>query len=582
MEKGERPNKKNILKTLLVYLGGAWVFIEAISFLVEKYDWNTTIVDVFILLVIFGLPATLIYTWFQQKFTRKSIILQAINGTLALVVIAFTLLSPGQLNPTQLRLLKFKDNQKQLAESIQSLVILPFDNFTGNDDNEFFVAGMQSSLITDMGRIGALKVMCNTTSNSFKGTNKSVRQIASELNVDAAVEASVTCLGDDSICIQTRLIYAAGEEQQLWVQDFRIAKSQVLNFYNDVAKTISEEINIVLSPQEESMLAETRTVDPEAYDAYLMGKFFWEKLDPESVQKSLEYFQKAIDIDPEWADPYAGLANSWGLFGFFGYMPKSVTLPNTDKFLNKALELDPNSAQAHYVKALNAVWQEFDWEQGEKAFLRSLELNSNDALCRLYYAHFLMCMRRSQEALQQANQGLELDPLKPLVLGLYGVVMNMAGEYESAIQYFEKALAIDPNDVFSFGNLKNTLMKIAYIDGDYEKWFELWGEKVKGNWKEEGRMAVLNAFEDRGHIAGIEEMFKMNEKYGNDGCFMAEGIKFERYVKLGELDKAMDYLEESAERQDMGMVYLATNQYYDYLKDNLRYIELLKKMNLTE
>jgi len=582
MEKGERPNKKNILKTLLVYLGGAWVFIEAISFLVEKYDWNTTIVDVFILLVIFGLPATLIYTWFQQKFTRKSIILQAINGTLALVVIAFTLLSPGQLNPTQLRLLKFKDNQKQLAESIQSLVILPFDNFTGNDDNEFFVAGMQSSLITDMGRIGALKVMCNTTSNSFKGTNKSVRQIASELNVDAAVEASVTCLGDDSICIQTRLIYAAGEEQQLWVQDFRIAKSQVLNFYNDVAKTISEEINIVLSPQEESMLAETRTVDPEAYDAYLMGKFFWEKLDPESVQKSLEYFQKAIDIDPEWADPYAGLANSWGLFGFFGYMPKSVTLPNTYKFLNKALELDPNSAQAHYVKALNAVWQEFDWEQGEKAFLRSLELNSNDALCRLYYAHFLMCMRRSQEALQQANQGLELDPLKPLVLGLYGVVMNMAGEYESAIQYFEKALAIDPNDVFSFGNLKNTLMKIAYIDGDYEKWFELWGEKVKGNWKEEGRMAVLNAFEDRGHIAGIEEMFKMNEKYGNDGCFMAEGIKFERYVKLGELDKAMDYLEESAERQDMGMVYLATNQYYDYLKDNLRYIELLKKMNLTE
>ena len=582
MEKGERPNKKNILKTLLVYLGGAWVFIEAISFLVEKYDWNTTIVDVFILLVIFGLPATLIYTWFQQKFTRKSIILQAINGTLALVVIAFTLLSPGQLNPTQLRLLKFKDNQKQLAESIQSLVILPFDNFTGNDDNEFFVAGMQSSLITDMGRIGALKVMCNTTSNSFKGTNKSVRQIASELNVDAAVEASVTCLGDDSICIQTRLIYAAGEEQQLWVQDFRIAKSQVLNFYNDVAKTISEEINIVLSPQEESMLAETRTVDPEAYDAYLLGKFFWEKLDPESVQKSLEYFQKAIDIDPEWADPYAGLANSWGLFGFFGYMPKSVTLPNTYKFLNKALELDPNSAQAHYVKALNAVWQEFDWEQGEKAFLRSLELNSNDALCRLYYAHFLMCMRRSQEALQQANQGLELDPLKPLVLGLYGVVMNMAGEYESAIQYFEKALAIDPNDVFSFGNLKNTLMKIAYIDGDYEKWFELWGEKVKGNWKEEGRMAVLNAFEDRGHIAGIEEMFKMNEKYGNDGCFMAEGIKFERYVKLGELDKAMDYLEESAERQDMGMVYLATNQYYDYLKDNLRYIELLKKMNLTE
>jgi len=392
MEQSERPDRRNIIKTLLVYLGGAWVFIEAINFLIDKYDWNTTIVDVLILLMIFGLPALLIYTWFQQKFTRKTIVLQTINGVLALTVIIFTLVNPDQLNPTQLRLLKFKDNQKQLAESIQSLVILPFDNFTGNDDLEYFVSGMQSSLITDMGRIGALKVMCNTTSNSFKGTDKSVQEIASELDVDAAIEASITCLGDDSICIQTRLIYASGEEQQLWVQDYRVAKTQILNFYNDVTKTISEEINIVLSPQEESLLAEAREVDPEAYEAYLMGQFFWEKLEPESVQKALEYFQKAIDLDPEWADPYAGLANAWGLFGLFEIMPKSVTLPNTYKFLNKALELNPNSAQAHYVKAINAVWQEFDWEQGEKAFLRSLELNPNDALCRMYYAHYLMCM----------------------------------------------------------------------------------------------------------------------------------------------------------------------------------------------
>ena len=150
MEQGERPDKRIISRTLLVYLGGAWVFIEAITFLVDKYDWNTTIVDVLILMVIFGLPATLIYTWFQQKFTRKAIILQAINGTLALAVILFTLVNPDQLNPTQLRLLKFRDNQKQLAESIQSIVILPFDNFTGNDELDYFVSGMQSSLISDM------------------------------------------------------------------------------------------------------------------------------------------------------------------------------------------------------------------------------------------------------------------------------------------------------------------------------------------------------------------------------------------------------------------------------------------------
>ena len=582
MEQSERPDKGNIIKTLLVYLGGAWVFIEAINFLIDKYDWNTTIVDVLILLVIFGLPALLIYMWFQQKFTRRAIILQTINGILALTVIVFTLVNPDQLNPTQLRRETRKRGVRGINKNIKSLVILPFDNFTGNDDLEYFVAGMQSSLITDMGRIGALRIKGNTTSNSFKGTNKSVQQIAAELDVDAAVEASVTYLGGDSICIQTRLIYAAGVEQLLWVQDFRIAKSQVLNFYNDLSKIISEEINIVLSPQEESLLAETRIVDPEAYEAYLMGQFFWEKLDPGSVQKALKYFQKAIDIDPQWADPYAGLANAWSLFGQFGFMPKSVTLPNTYKFLNKALELDPNSAQAHGVKAGNAVWQEFDWEQGGKSFLRSLELNPNAAVCRMYYAHYLMCMRRNVEAVQQANLALELDPMRPLVLGLYGMVMQMDGEYESAIEYFKKALAIDPNEVLSFGNLKTTQMNFFYSNGNYERWFELWEEEVKGNWKEEGRMAVLNAFHEKGHIAGIEEMFAMNEKYGDIGCLMSPRIKFERYLKLGETEKAMDFLEQSYEMRNMDMAYLATNAYYHYLKDNSRYIELSIKMNHVE
>lgn len=580
MEQHEPSDRSSILKTLLVYLGGAWVFIEAINFLIDKYDWNTTIVDILILLVIFGLPALLIFMWFQQKFTRKAIVLQVLNAIVALAVIGFTLVNPDQLNPTQLRLLKFKDNQKQLAESIESLVILPFDNFTGNDELEYFVAGMQSSLITDIGRIGALKIMSNTTSNSFKGANKSVQQIASELNVDAAVEASITCLGDDSICIQARLIYASGVEQQLWVQDFRVARDEILNFYNDVTKTISKEINIVLSPQEESLLAETRKVDPEAYDAYLMGKYFWEKLEPESVQKSMEYFQKAIAIDPEWADPYAGLANAWGLLGLFGFMPKSATVPNTYKYLNKALELDPGSAQAHFVKAINAVWQEFDWEQGEKAFIRSLELNPNDALTHLYYAHYLMCMRRPAEALPQAKLGLNLDPLKPLVLGLYGMVMNLADEYESAMQYFEKALAIDPNDVFSYSNLRNSRMNFAYKNGDYDKWFELWGEKVKGNWSEQCRQSVLNAYKERGHIAGIEEMFIMNEKFGNDSAFMSAGIKFERYMKLEAYDEAMNFVEQAYDMRDMDMAYLATNAYYDYLKDHPRYIDLLRKMNL--
>ncbi|MCD6596998.1 MAG: hypothetical protein J7L04_04890 [Bacteroidales bacterium] len=298
------------------------------------------------------------------------------------------------------------------------------------------------------------------------------------------------------------------------------------------------------------------------------------------MKKALEYFELAIEIDPEWAAPYAGLANAWSLFGtLLRVLPKSITLPKTYKYLNKALELDPNSAQAHYVKALNAVWTEFDWEKGEKEFLRSLELNPNNALCHIYYAHLLMILRRPDEAIIQANLALELDPLKPIILTLYGGWLDDDNN-QSRILRLEKALSFDPNFRLANIQLINISMYAAYDNGDYEKWIESWGKKVQGHWDDEGRAAVLNAFYEKGHIAAIEEMFKMNEKYGND-CLMTASLKAERYIKLGKYDKAMDCLEKNYEMRDMSITYIATNKrIYDQLKDNPRYIELLRKMKL--
>ncbi|HKK41914.1 MAG TPA: tetratricopeptide repeat protein, partial [Bacteroidales bacterium] len=360
-------------------------------------------------------------------------------------------------------------------------------------------------------------------------------------------------------------------------------KSQIMNLYNRITKQIANEVKIELTTDEERLLAENREVDPDAYDAYLMGKFFWEKLDPESMHKSLEYFQLAIEKEPEWADPYAGLANSWSMFGtLFRTLPKSVTLPKTYEYLNKALELDPNSAEAHYVKALTAVWTEFDWKKGEKAFLKSLELNPNDALCHLYYAHLLMILRRSEEAVHQANLGLKLDPLKPLVLGLYGVVMRNEGDNQSAILNFEKALSIDPNFGFAAHNLFDIQMQSTYNNGEYEKWFELWEKKTRalGHWNDEGREAVLKVFHEKGILSAFEEMFKMNEKYGYS-CYMSGAIKAERYIRLGKYDKALECLEKDFEMRDMSMTYISTDVYiFNKLKDNPGYIALLRKMNL--
>ena len=190
-----------------------------------------------------------------------------------------------------------------------------------------------------------------------------------------------------------------------------------------------------------------------------------------------------------------------------------------------------------------------------------------------------MILRRPDEAIIQANLALELDPLKPIILTLYGGWLDDDNN-QSRILRLEKALSFDPNFRLANIQLINISMYAAYDNGDYEKWIESWGKKVQGHWDDEGRAAVLNAFYEKGHIAAIEEMFKMNEKYGND-CLMTASLKAERYIKLGKYDKAMDCLEKNYEMRDMSITYIATNKrIYDQLKDNPRYIELLRKMKL--
>jgi len=194
-----------------------------------------------------------------------------------------------------------------------------------------------------------------------------------------------------------------------------------------------------------------------------------------------------------------------------------------------------------------------------------------------------MILRKTKEADRQANIGLELDPMKPLILGLYGnVLWHNNDDRQGAIKVYEKSLSIDPN--FGLGNrdLYEVQMEHAYKNGAYEKWIEFWNKKVEnlGSWNIKGREAVLKSFDERGHIAAIEEMIRMNEIYGKD-CYLSEGVKAERYIMLGNMDKAMESLEKGYEKRWFLMPYISPKyHYYEQLKDEPRYVEILKKMDL--
>jgi TolB-like protein/Tfp pilus assembly protein PilF len=464
----------------------------------------------------------------------------------------------------------------------KGILIMPFDNYIDTDTLDYFVAGMHDQLIGKMGRIGALRVIPKTTSRAYKNSDQSIPEMAEELGVNAVIETAVLCTGD-SICLEVKL-KSANEGKELWVKEFHEETSRILNLYNKITKEISDEIDIKLRPQEELLLTEYRNVDPDAIEAYMRGYSYWDYLHPDSTKKAIEYFQQAIDIDPDWADPYAGLALALSIAtqgGFGGWLPKTATLPKIYNNMNKALELDPNSASAHFTKAVKATWTEFDWEKAEAAFKRCIELNPSDARCRAYYAHLLSILRRSDETIHQAKLAAELDPLNPTILSLCAVAMFEGEEYQLVIDLFEKALEFDARFRLSGGSLRESY----YFIGGYDKWFEIWMKYVC--WDDKFKAILTNTYYEQGHIATINELLRLHKQYETEFCFMKHADYIHWYMKLEDFDKVkvyiekeLDWMEELVDKSIWWAPYHSTNSWYKILKDNPRYISLLKKMNL--
>jgi adenylate cyclase len=456
-----------------------------------------------------------------------------------------------------------------LPGEIQSILILPFQNYTGDDQLDIFISGMHSSLIGDVGRI--ITVMSKTTSDAYKDADMTLSQIASELGVDAIVEPTVMCAGD-SICFQ--LTMNTPEEKQLWSAEYRESKGRIPNLHNQVTKQIADRLKIELTADEELLLSESREVDDEAVEAYYIGLHYLDMINMNSLQKAKEYFNIAVEIEPEWAPPYAGLASVWAYQKQMSFISPSLAIPKIYEYLNKALELDPNSSNSHYTKAVIAVWTEWNWEKGEEEYLKAIELNPSNALGHMFYAHLLTILHRPDEAIHQANLALKLDPLRPFVLGLGGNVMRSTGDVKSAIALYEKALSIDPTHRFANAGLSGAYRQI----GDYEKWFEYF---KKIGWQDDKTVASVDSvFQEQGYLAAVEMTIKIDEEAANERYININILGY-RYLEINNYEKAMDCYEKGYEIHHPNMPYMGGLVIqHDKLKDNPRYIALLKKMKL--
>jgi TolB-like protein/Tfp pilus assembly protein PilF len=458
---------------------------------------------------------------------------------------------------------------------IQSLVILPFDNYTGDEKLDYFVSGMHSSLIADVGKIGSLSVISETTSNVYKNAHKSLPQIASDLNVDAVVEAQVMCLGD-SICLQVRVVKADQKEKQLWAGDYKEDKRKILSLYNRITKQIADEVMVKLSPEEERLLSKSRTVNSQSYDAYLNSKFYWDDFSRESLNKALKFLNSAIEKDPSWAPLYSGLAKVWLGIQQGGFESPSVTSQKIYENLNKALELDPDLSDSHFISGLMAYLIEWNWEKGEKELLRALAINPNDVISRIDYAQLLSILQKPDEALKQGQLAIKLDPSNLIVQSLYSALLTCLGDCKGGVTYAEKVVAADPKNYL--GN--SCLETAAFQCKDYETTLKAVKYSLPINIGENTFKEIEKIFHKQGFAAAFKEITRQMESFASSNPVSPMDMAI-RYIYANLPDKAMDWLEKGYEIHDPTMPYITTHCFnLDPLFTNPRFIAIVKKMNL--
>jgi serine/threonine protein kinase/tetratricopeptide (TPR) repeat protein len=454
---------------------------------------------------------------------------------------------------------------------VESIAVLPLQNLTGDPNQEYFADGMTDSLIASLGKIGALQVRSRTSIMQYKGARKPLPEIARELNVDAVVEGSVMRIGN-KVRITAQLIHAP-TDTHIWVDSYERDLSDVLTLLSRVARTIASQIEITVTPDQETRLAVNRPINPETYDAYCKGMFFLNKATPEGTKKGLDYLHQAIKKDP--ADPlaYGGLALCYAVSAHGpGAPPDALKLAKAAAL--KALELDDMQTEAHAALAQIKLYEDWDWKGAEQAFQHALKLNSTLTTTRAQYSWYLFLFGRLDEAEAEMRRVQATDPLTPLWPAWQGWQYYWMERYEEAIVEARKSLELNhdfPVGLYVLGS--------AYTQkGMYEEAIEAHQRAgtISRKWKFGlGRTYALADRQDDARLV-LDELEADSTTW--DTFFIAQ-----IYAFLGQKDEAFRWLEIAYGPPNHPYVpWIRYPPAFKSLQDDPRFDDLLRRMNLPE
>jgi TolB-like protein/DNA-binding winged helix-turn-helix (wHTH) protein/Flp pilus assembly protein TadD len=457
---------------------------------------------------------------------------------------------------------------------IRSLAVLPLESLSGDSSQDYFADGMTDELITDLGQISALRVISRTSVMSYKRARKPLPQIARELNVDAVVEGTVLRSGNQ-VRITAQLIQAS-DDKHLWARSYEGDLQDTLALQNQVARAIAEQIRISLNPQEQAALKNVKVVNPQAYESFLKGRYFWNKRTADGLKVAVAYFNQAIEEDPGYAQAYSGLADTYALLGDWQYavMTSKEALPKAKAAAMKALELDNTLGEAHNSLAFCLEGFDWDFDSADKEFRRAIELSPGYATAHHWYAWHLSLVGRNNEAIAEMQKALSLDPLSLIINEDLAELFLFTHSYDHSIEQSRKTIEMDSNFALAHNQLAQSflqqqkynqaiveLQKAIQLSGGSPTFTANLARAYAATGKKNAAMELLN------------DLIKHSKPGYSHACEIASV-----YAALGDRDQAMTWLETGYEERFNPGVLLRPG--FDPLRADPRFQDLLHRIGL--
>ncbi len=465
-----------------------------------------------------------------------------------------------------------------VPNQMTSLVVLPFENLSADKDQAYFADGMTDELIAHLAKIRSLRVISRTSSMEYKGTHKTLSQIARDLNVDSVVEGTVLRSGD-RVRITAELVQVA-TDRHLWAETYESQLGDILTLQSHVASAIVNEIRVKLTPEDQVRLAITRPVSTQSYENYLKGRYYWNKRSQEGLTKAISYFQLAIENDPNYALAYAGLADCYSIIGsaIVGTVPASEVAPKARAAALRSLELDNTLAEAHTSLATVRFNYDWDWNAAASGFHRAVELNPSYATAYQRNSLYLMSMGRTSESIAEMNRAHDLDPLSISTNFSLGWRLYMAREYDQAIEQLRNTIDMDPDFILPHLVLGQAFeQKKAYDQAIAE--LRRAAEISKNSPPVLAALARTYAVSGRTTEARnlLDQLMQQSKKQYVSPFYVALV-----YAGLGENDHAVDWLEKAYADRSNGIVFLKVDPQLDTLRSSPRFHELQRKLRLPD